>query len=503
MKNIKKEYKNRKKKCFVNSFNYKICKIQLINNEKSDKGDFTNYDNGKNKKSKNICIIILLILLLYSIKEIKKKNNLIILLKNERILNNESYIEEDKYNINIISKPSLPLEKKDFIVKNFTKTYYNSNSIRYHYHVLYNKRTLFKINYSYLPYTKVNKTISFDENANNIYELTGMLNITKLNYFYNNEDIDTSNLNHIHLSMGFDSNYILLSSISIASILNTSSINTFIHFHIALNGCKYYDIKPIIDLRKINKNSEFVFYNAKQAEYDFGKRGKREIRGVGDYTRVLIPEIVNNTNRIIIMDSGDILAQKDLSELYFFNIENNYFVFSLEDIAGKNDKYYIFSRNNFYPNSGICLVNVRQFRKDNLYKNAFFAAIAYYNLPCPYQDIFLMISKYKFKFWPLNYNCPQFFENDEQMIKKEFNTKFIKKWLKKQKNSPFKYTKEELMEAALNPVIIHLYYAKPFGGYANRRNSLKWINYAKITGLYDQIKKRYPKPFKKYGNIIT
>jgi len=328
-----------------------------------------------------------------------------------------------------------------------------------------------------------------------------MLNITKLNYYYNNEEIENSNLNHIHLSMGFDSKYILLSSISIASILNTSSNNTYIHFHIALNGCKYEDIKPLIDLRKLNKKSEFVFYNAKQAENDFGQRGKSEKRGVGDYTRVLIPEIVNNTNRIIIMDSGDILAQKDLSELYFFNIEDNYFVFSLEDIAGKDDKQYVFGKNNFYPNSGICLVNVRKFRKDKLYKNAFFASIAYKYLPCPYQDIFLMISNYKFKYWPLNYNCPQFFENDEQMMEKEFNTKHINIWLGKQKNSPFKYSKEELMEAALNPVIIHLYYAKPFNNLANRKNTLMWINYANITGLYSEIKNKYSKVFMRYGII--
>ena len=73
------------------------------------------------------------------------------------------------------------------------------------------------------------------------------------------------------------------------------------------------------------------------------------------------------------------------------------------------------------------------------------------------------------------------------MMKKEFNTKHINIWLGKQKNSPFKYSKEELMGAALNPVIIHLYYAKPFHNLANRRNSLMWINYANITGLYSEI----------------
>jgi lipopolysaccharide biosynthesis glycosyltransferase len=165
-----------------------------------------------------------------------------------------------------------------------------------------------------------------------------------------------------------------------------------------------------------------VFYNGKQVEYDFGERGKKEWRGVGDYARILIPEIVNNTNKIIIIDSADIIAKKDLSELYFFDMGDNYFVFTLDAMAGKFRKNVIFSRNNFYPNTGVCLVNVRKFREDNLYYNAFFTAIAYKDLPCPYQDIFLVISNFKFEFWPLNYNCPQFFENYEQLRERKNDT---------------------------------------------------------------------------------
>ena len=215
--------------------------------------------------------------------------------------------------------------------------------------------------------------------------------------------IFTSKFNHIHLGMSFDPNYIFLSVITMASILNTSNPYTYIHFHLVLiNNTQYTNLKPIIALKKINKNVEFIFYNGKQAEYDFGEKGKKQWRGVGEYTRILIPEIVNNTNRIIIMDSADIIAKKDLSQLYYFDIGDNYFVFSLEHLAGRSHKYYVFGRNNFYPNGGVCLINVRKFREDNLYKNAFFSSLAYEHLPCPFQEIFLMISNYKFKYWPLN-----------------------------------------------------------------------------------------------------
>ena len=418
--------------------------------------------------------------------------------RNDKGIENENKIKNEKV-IDDYYKPILPFNKDEIIVKSFTKTNYDSSNIRYHFHDLYENRKIFKINYNYLPYTQINKQLSFEENANNIYESTGLLNITKLNIYYNNKNIDTSKFNHIHLAMGFDKNYIVLSVISMASILKTSSPDTYIHFHLALIGnMKYEDLKIIIDLNKINENVEFVFYNSKQVEYDFEEKKSKGWRGLGDYTRVLLPEIVNNTNRIIIMDSGDIIVQKDLSELYYFDIGNNYFVFTLEDCAGNFEKEVIFGRNNFYPNSGICLVNTRKYREDNLYRNAFFAAIAYDDLPCPYQDIFIMISNYKFKYWPLNYNCPQFFDDDETNLKDE-SSKTMKKWLSRQINSPFRYSKEELLEASKNPVIIHFYKNKPFGNNANSNNTLDWINYAKMAGVYNIVKEKYPKILKRFN----
>ena len=45
---------------------------------------------------------------------------------------------------------------------------------------------------------------------------------------------------------------------------------------------------------------------------------------------MILPVIVNNTDKIIIIDSGDILAQKDLSEIFFYDLEDNYFGWTLE-----------------------------------------------------------------------------------------------------------------------------------------------------------------------------
>ena len=322
-----------------------------------------------------------------------------------------------------------------------------------------------------------------------------MLNITKLDYYYDNIDINKLNFNHIHLSMGFDSNYTELSSISIASILNVSNYDTFIHFHITAINFRFEDMKKIIQLKRINKNVEFIFYNSIQAEYDFGERSKEERRGIGEYTRILAPQIVNNTNKILILDSGDIIAQKDISEVFFYDLGDNYFSWILENWAGNNIKFNRLFRNNFYPNSGVCLINVRLFRKDKLYKAAFFAARAYKFMACPMQDIFLVISNYKFTFFPLKYNVRLFFENDEQMRNRKKNNKLIIKWMNHQRFSPYKYSIEEILDAAIDPVINHIYCEKITNGIGCNSLTFQWINYVKLTGFYEKIKAKYPKPF--------
>lgn len=61
-----------------------------------------------------------------------------------------------------------------------------------------------------------------------------------------------------------------------ASLLNTSSPNTYIHFHFVLiNNIEYKDLKPLIDLKKINKNVEFVFIMENNRNMISGKRGEK------------------------------------------------------------------------------------------------------------------------------------------------------------------------------------------------------------------------------------
>ena len=103
-----------------------------------------------------------------------------------------------------------------------------------------------------------------------------------------------------------------------------------------------------------------------------------------------------------------------------------------------------------------------------------------------------MISNYKFKYWPLNYNAPQFFQTDQEIKDKPENASSIQSWLKSQKNTPFRYDVKELMNAALYPVIYHLYFNKPYLNLANKEITKMWLNYSKLANVYEKIKLKYP-----------
>ena len=426
--------------------------------------------------------------------------------KNQSILDreeNKSEYYNKLKNKEIIYEPIFPITNDEQLVTEFNITPFDKNNIRYHFRDIYFNREIFKINYSPYPYTKINKSLTYEENANIIYNSTGMINITKLNYYYYGQIIDTSKFNHINLGMGFDKNYLYMSTVSIAGILNTSSPFTYIHLHLCVNYFTYEDMQKIIQLNKINKNIEFIFYNGRQAELDFLHRARNEYLGIGDYNRVLLPQIVNNTNKLLILDSGDVLAYKDLSEIYFFDLGDNYFGWILDSPAGNiYDSFDKLFGDSFYSNSGVCLVNIRKFRKENLYERAFFTAFSYRIIPLPFQDIILMISDYKIKIFPLIYNCKQFYDYKEQLYNRNKTTDYIMRWIHRQKFSPFKYTKDEIYEAAKDPVIVHLYEEKIQNGVINKEYTTKWLKYVNLTGFYKEIKERYPIPFQKYESDL-
>ena len=182
---------------------------------------------------------------------------------------------------------------------------------------------------SFKPYLIDNKKYfnlnKYDKKLEKIYTSTGTISFNLLEELINITSIkNLSNYNHIHVAMSFDDNYHLLSSVTIASLLKNAKKSTYIHLHIiAVDNFKYPIMKKINSLKsKINNNTEFIFHNGDKALKDFGNNIKKESKGIPEYARLLAPYFANDSDRIIVTDSADLIIKKDLYELYNYPLEN-------------------------------------------------------------------------------------------------------------------------------------------------------------------------------------
>ena len=335
---------------------------------------------------------------------------------------------------------------------------------------------------------KENKT--YDEFGKRIYSSTGTLSFNYLDRVFNRTKIDDSKsiFNHIHIAMSFNNDYHLLSSVSIASLLKNSAPTSFIHLHIiAVDGWIYPTMKKLNSLKyKINNNSEFIFHNGEQTLKDFGEDSKEELKGIGEYARLLAPYFANDTERLIITDSADIFFEKDLLELYNYPLDDK-FLKGIEDPFTPCFPTYIFFQKENYFNGGVLLVNAKKWRDLDLYHDLvmFYKEFKYKDkLPTPIQDIlnnfFPSVSVGNL---PFRYNFQGYIDangkDDFEMLHKKDCSKYYNK-------------KKELIKEEKKIVIRHTnkfktYYGDKFDNLFN-----EWTYYAKMTGFYEEICKKYP-----------
>ena len=142
------------------------------------------------------------------------------------------------------------------------------------------------------------------------------------------------------------------------------------------------------------------------------------------------------------------------------------------------DKYIL--DKSHYINGGVMLINLELSQRDNLYTKAteLNNDEFYMKTENPMQDILNVLMRKKIEFFHPKFNKINFYENP---IDRENENKWyenMQQTLKLgEKNNHF-YTKEELLEADENPVIIHYYWDKAL---------------EKIIVKYEEDKKEYSK----------
>jgi lipopolysaccharide biosynthesis glycosyltransferase len=332
---------------------------------------------------------------------------------------------------------------------------------------------------------------SYDEKGIEIYKKKGILSFNELDKQFKryNDTNNNKTFNHIHIAMSFNDDYSLLSSVTIASLLKNADKNTYIHLHIiAVDNFGYSWMKKLNSLKyKINNNTEFIFHNGDRVEKDFGTDIKNDSKGMPEFSRLLAPYCANDTDRIIVTDSADLLIEKDLLELYNYPLEDKLVKGVIDPYTNCFPDYQTFHKENYF-NGGVLLFNSKRWREMNLYQDI----VNFYNgfkfkgtLPTPIQDILnTFFPAISLGLLPFEFNFQGYFNldddgNEDSLIYSYYCSKFFEK-------------KKELIEYEKKLFIRHCNKNKVETNEAHISIQKRWIYYANMTGFFKELCEKYP-----------
>ena len=304
----------------------------------------------------------------------------------------------------------------------------------------------------------------YDKEGIKIYNKTGKLSFNKLDEMAYRKKIDYSKFNNIHIAMSFDNNYYLLSSITISSLLKNAAKSTYIHIHIiAVQNFLYETMKKI----------------------------KFEIYGVGEFARMMAPELIKDTDRILVFDSGDLFIEKDIYELYNYPLDDKLIKGVIDPYTECFPQYYSFRKEN-YLNGGLILFNSKKWREMGIYQDIvnFYNSFKYKGkLPTPFQDILnTFLPSLAIGTLPLRYNFQGYYDIKSN---KDFNQQSYYSLIYNLHCSLYKGRDDLLIEEEENLVIRHNNKFKIHKGELSNELKKKWNYYANLTGFYDEICKNY------------
>ena len=332
---------------------------------------------------------------------------------------------------------------------------------------------------------------SSNNNKKEKYEQDGYLNINKfwkenvLKQEYKTEEY-LQKPNQIHINIGFTDININTYIKHIASILHKAEQDkTYLHLHMMDAGELNVDtLKKLFTMvNNINNSTEIIVYNANPALKEFNIQADKLDKFATDYAKLYALKILKDIKKIIFLDADDIMVQKDLAELYELKMDDLYARGIAEEpsLKGSMEWYdeYILDKSH-YINGGVMLINLELCQRDNLYSKA--VELNNNNLytksECPMQDILNVLMRKKIEFFHPKFNKINFYENPVDRDNESKWYEYMQQTLKLGEKNNHLYTKEELLEADENPVIIHYYWDKAL---------------EKVIVKYEEDKKEYAK----------
>lgn len=255
---------------------------------------------------------------------------------------------------------------------------------------------------------------------------------------------------HLHIALASDNNYAEFVAIVLTSLFATNKNFKKISVHLLSNEIKSQIINRLDDLVKTNGGELFV--------YDFSDIKTRlnikvpDTIAISAYSRLFLAEIIpNKVDKILYVDC-DTIINDNLMELWNIPLENNYIGGVLDTLPDDNSKTLIgLSFGDEYINSGVILINLEKWRKDNIQQKFINFLLKHSgNVHHHDQGIINAVCQNKLILHP-KYNLTSTYLSHPYLLLAKTNIPF--------------YSHRDVEEAIANPIIIHYtegFYNRPW-----------------------------------------
>lgn len=248
-------------------------------------------------------------------------------------------------------------------------------------------------------------------------------------------------VNYLYAS---DNNFAKVLGVSLFSLLINNKENVNKVFIISQNISKENKEKILDIEKKLNVNNVIEFVNMPDIDKIIGEKVDIKRYSISMFSRIMIDTVLpRDITKIIYLDC-DTIIKNNLIDLWNVELEGKI-------IGAVNDYRSIYyqknlgiKKENCYINSGVLLIDLDKYRKENM-EGKLLDAIKKYNgiLEFPDNDVICKVAQDQIKLLPLKYNITSVF----------FMTNYYE-LLKLRK--PNKIDKKEIYENAItNPMIIH------------------------------------------------
>ena len=195
-----------------------------------------------------------------------------------------------------------------------------------------------------------------------------------------------------------DNNYVIPTAVGMTSAILNKNDNSIYHFILLLNGVSDDNKSKLLQLKSKNVLIDFIDVSSDK----YSAINVQTHVQVSALLKFDIPNLISE-NKILYID-GDVIIQKDLTELYYTDIKQ-YSLAAVRDMGGEllqkfNEKVGVSK----YFNSGVMLLNLERWRKDNISEKLILAKKNNPQWKCMDQDALNYVLSSSTKWIDVKYN---------------------------------------------------------------------------------------------------